>query len=122
MTLLKLGESLFAGRPVKKEITYSDGVSGEEIRADVYVRQYGLAQARRFLALYNRDADDEQADGELARTIAETIVDAKGDPLFSAADVCRFKQDLVFALLGAIGEANGPKPKKSPKKKNSSAN
>lgn len=104
MALLSLNDGLYTSAPVKREIAYADGNTGGEVRADVYVRQYGITQARR-LMLAGQDGDEQ-----LAQTIADNICDENGAPLFAAADVLRFKQDLIFALLAAIGEVNHPKP------------
>ncbi|SUO95268.1 phage tail assembly chaperone family protein, TAC [Suttonella ornithocola] len=124
MALLKLSDALLTGAPVKKEIRFIDGVSGEEVTADIYVKQLGIAQARSLMAIYSTQAKGEeaelQADKQLARTIAQAVTDEKGEPLFSADDVLKFKQDLILALLAAIAEINDPK--NLPKKKKSTAN
>lgn len=104
MALLTLNDGLYTGAPVKREITYADGNTGAEVRADVYVRQYGIAQARKWMQ-GNKEGDDN-----LAAMIADNICDEDGTPLFAVDDVLRFKQDLIFALLAAIGEVNNPKP------------
>lgn len=105
MALLTLNDGLYTGAPAKREITYSDGNTGAEVRADVYVRQYGIAQARKWMQ-GGKDGDDYQ----LAQVIADNICDEDGTPLFAVEDVLRFKQDLIFSLLDAIGEVNNPKP------------
>lgn len=104
MALLTLNDGLYTGAPVQKEIAYTDGNTGEEVRAGVYVRQYGIAQARKLLQAGQGDDD------QLAQVIADNICDEDGAPLFAVDDVLRFKQDLIFALLAAIGEVNNPKP------------
>lgn len=104
MALLTLNDSLYTGKPVRREITYTDGNTGKTVSADVYVRQYGIAQARKWMQTGKDD------DGQLAAMIADNICDEGGTPLFAASDVMRFKQDLIFALLAAIGEVNNPKP------------
>lgn len=104
MALLTLNDGLYTGKPVKREIIYTDGNTGETVAAEVYVRQYGIAQARKWM---QGGKDD---DGQLAAMIADNICDEDGAPLFAASDVLRFKQDLIFALLAAIGEVNNPKP------------
>lgn len=126
MALLKLSDALLTGAPIKKEITFVDGNTGEEVKADVYVKQLGIAQARSLMAMYTSKAKGEEAeieaDEQMARTIAKAITDEEGEPLFTTENVMNFKQDLVIALLGAIGEVNAPKPKASPQKKKSGAN
>lgn len=104
MALLSLNDGLYTGAPVKREITYTDGNTGEEVRAEVYVKPYGIAQARKLMHA-GQDGDEQ-----LAQTIADNICDEDGTPLFAVDDVLRFKQDLIFALLAAIGEVNHPKP------------
>lgn len=108
MAILSINDGLFIGAPVLKTITYTDGNSGEAVSADVYIKPFGIAQSRRFMAAYNGN-DDAKADKDMAQTIADAVVDEQGKPLFKRDDVLRLKQDLVFALLSAIGEVNNPK-------------
>lgn len=111
MALLSINDGLFTGAPILKTITYTDGNTGEKVSAEVYVKQFGIAQSRRFMNAYNIK-EDARADSEMAKSIADSITDEDGKPLFKKEDVLRFKQDLVFALLGAIAEVNNPKSEK----------
>ena len=81
MALLTLNDGLYTGKPVRREITYTDGNTGKTVSADVYVRQYGIAQARKWMQTGKDD------DGQLAAMIADNICDESGAPLFAASDV-----------------------------------
>lgn len=103
LTLDNLKEmGAFTGAPVEKEITWKSG--GKENKATVFVRKLSYSAA--LSDLTSKDA--------IAGRISTSILNAKGEPVFTVDDVngeadpergpmCR---DLTMELLRVIGEVN----------------
>lgn len=97
----------FAGAPVKREIKWA--MKGKEHKADVHVRRLSYASAVIDLLAYNKAIDG------VAARIATSIVDAKGEPVFTVADITGeanaergpLDAGLTKALLAVIAEVNG---------------
>lgn len=97
------------GAPVKKQITYT-GEDGAEYSATVHVRRLSYHSA-----VNDVHAAQGKFDG-LAGRIAACICDDRGKPVFTPEDITgeadpergAFNRSLTLALLGAIGEVNGP--------------
>lgn len=127
MSFLDNLQGVKIGDPVKKTITYEDVNTGEELSAEVYVKQYGIADARRFAAAYSAK---DNGDARLAESIASNILVEKSEedktlvPIGTAEEILTCSQSFILALLEAIGSVNSPKKQtlKSPMKKSSSAN
>jgi hypothetical protein len=96
----------FTGRPVEKEIQWTQGK--EEVKATVFIRPLGYQAAV---------SDVKSLDGKhdsLAGRIAASVCDENGDPVFTVADITgaadpdRGALDgrLTVALLCAINEVN----------------
>lgn len=106
-TLDALNESgAFSGAPVKKQITWK--VGKKKFTADVYVRRLSYHTATGEL-----DAFFKKKDGTAAR-IAACIVNEKGEPIFTAADITGeadpfrgpLDHDLTMQLLQVITQVN----------------
>lgn len=101
-SLSKVGA--FTGRPVQKEISWTQG--DKEYSATVYVRPLGYQSAVADILAAGQDA--------VAARIASSICDEQGEPVFTVADITgeaspdRGALDgaLTVALLVAIHEVN----------------
>lgn len=97
----------FTGQPVERQVMWKQG--GEDVTATVYVRPLSYASAVADLRALNENAD------AIAERIAYSIVDDKGAPVFTAADITGeatpergpLSASLTVALLQVIGEVNG---------------
>lgn len=97
----------FTGAPVQKSITWTMG--GKEHTATVYVRPLSYAST-----VVDLLARRDNYDG-IAGRIASSIVDSKGEPVFTIADITGeanpdrgpLDGNLTMALLSVIGEVNG---------------
>lgn len=106
----------FTGAPVKREVKWEQG--GEEHTATVYVRPLSYSTA---VANFSKDAT--------AARIAASIVNDKGEPVFTPGDITGeadhergpLCESLTMELLRVIGEVSGfgKKTKTSPSKKRS---
>ncbi len=100
----------FIGKPVEKEITWHNGDS--ENTATVYVKPLSYHEAMGEIDAMNDGKDNSQA---VAARIASSIVDEKGNSVFTPGDVDgtanpergAICSSLTMALLTAIGEVNG---------------
>ncbi|WP_457978058.1 phage tail assembly chaperone family protein, TAC [Ectopseudomonas composti] len=111
----------FTGAPVKKPISWT--MNGVEHKAHVFVRKLSYASAVVDLMAYH-----SAIDGVAAR-IATSIVDSKGEPVLTVADITGeanpergpLDADLTKALLAVIAEVNGLGKKKPPAKSKGAA-
>ncbi|WP_285435553.1 phage tail assembly chaperone family protein, TAC [Pseudomonas sp. fls2-241-R2A-110] len=113
----------FTGRPVEKEITWTQGV--DEIKATVFIRPLGYQAAISDVNSLNGKQDS------LAGRLAASVCDENGVPVFTvdditgAADPERGALDgrLTVALLAAMYEVNNAgKMKSSPPSTSSNTN
>ncbi|MCT5772445.1 phage tail assembly chaperone family protein, TAC [Pseudomonas aeruginosa] len=96
----------FTGAPIEKEITWKQG--DKELTATVYVRPLSYSTAVSDLLAMNGKVDG------LAGRIAASIVDEKGKPVFTPADITgeadpdrgALDGNLTIALLTVIAEVN----------------
>ncbi|MFC2974709.1 phage tail assembly chaperone family protein, TAC [Azotobacter bryophylli] len=96
----------FTGAPVEREITWKQG--DKELTATVYVRPLSYRSAVSDLSAMSGKTD------AVAGRIAACICDAKGNPVFTAADITGeadpergpLAGNLTMALLAVIGEVN----------------
>jgi len=96
----------FSGAPVQKEVKWRQG--GDELTATVYVRRLSYHSA---VSDINSMAGRADA---VAGRIAACIVDAKGNPVFTAKDITgeadpnrgALDGNLTVELLRVIGEVN----------------
>lgn len=96
----------FTGAPVEREIKWRQGET--ELTATVFVRPLSYKSAVADLNSINQKADP------LAGRIAASIVDAKGQPVFTPADITgdadpergALDGNLTIALLAVIAEVN----------------
>ncbi|RTP56088.1 phage tail protein [Enterobacter hormaechei] len=107
LTLDALKESgAFTGRPVEKEITWTQG--DKKITATVYVRPMGYHTATSDVLAFGGKVDG------VAGRIAASICDEQGKPIFTPADITgeadpergALDGSLTVALLLAIQEVN----------------
>jgi len=107
LSLNRLAElGCFAGKIVKKEITFKNG--DDDVTVDVYVKPLSYAAT---VAALSAGEDGDQ----VAERIAASIVDSNGKQIFTAGDITgeanpergALNGSLTFALLAAIGEVNG---------------
>lgn len=114
LTNLKSKEH-FAGKPVKKTITWKEG--GEEYEAEVYVRQFSYKSAVSDILSFASGHES------LPGRIEACICDENGKPILTAKDVTGeadpergpLGANLTMALINVIREVNSPevKPKRS---------
>jgi hypothetical protein len=96
----------FVGLPVKKEVSWK--VGKKKLTADVWVRPLSYHSA-----VSEVDAYRTSKDGMAAR-IAASIVNEKGEPVFTIGDITgdadpsrgALARDLTMALMRVIGEVN----------------
>lgn len=93
---------------VKKEITFKDLTTGEDHTADVYVKPLSYASAVQDILSVGSDADHA-----IARRIAYSIRDEKGNPLFTEGQITgadnpagALSPALTMELLRVIGEVS----------------
>lgn len=123
----------YTGAPVKKEITFTDGNTGEEVKAEVWVRRmsyHSLVEVGKVMG------EDGNTDQFLAARIAGAICDEEGWPIFTLADITGVNEDgspvmetledgtevprgalgyeLVTALSEVVTEVNEPGKLKKP--------
>lgn len=112
----------FTGRPVEKEITWTQGE--QELTATVYVRPMGYHSAVSTVLSFSGKIDG------VAGRIASSICDENGNPVFTVADITgeadpeRGALDgaLTVALLVAIQQVNDLGKTNSAQKMNSGVN
>ncbi|HBP1136138.1 phage tail assembly chaperone family protein, TAC [Pseudomonas aeruginosa] len=96
----------FTGAPVEREITWKQG--DKEVTATVYVKPLSYSTAVSDLLAMNGKVDG------IAGRIAASIVDEKGKPVFTPADITgeadpsrgALDGNLTIALLTVIAEVN----------------
>lgn len=115
MSYLDKFKGVTINAPVKKSIKYIDAQTREDAEAEVYVKQYGIADARRLLeAAAEKDRDKDLAIAELISANILVEKSEKNKELVSIGTAqeildAKLSDSFVLALLTAISEVNSPK-------------